>query len=93
MVTTDAVGQLTEVHDRMPLLLNPASWADWLDPDRTDVTDLLASHDLPLIESLELRPVSSKVNSVRNNGPELIERIDLAPNLDEAPTLFDPASS
>ena len=93
VVTTDAVGQLTEVHDRMPLLLAPANWADWLDPDRTDVTELLASHDLPLIESLELRPVSSKVNSVRNNGPELIERIDLAPNLDEAPALFDPATS
>jgi putative SOS response-associated peptidase YedK len=93
VVTTDAVGQLTEVHDRMPLLLDPGNWANWLDPDRTDVADLLTSHDLPLIESLELRPVSSMVNSVRNNGPELIERIDLAPNLDEAPTLFDPATS
>jgi putative SOS response-associated peptidase YedK len=93
VITTDAVGQLTEVHDRMPLLLTPQTWAAWLDPDRADVTDLLTSHDLALIESLELRPVSSAVNSVRNNGPELIERIDLAPNLDEVPTLFDPATS
>ena len=98
VITTDAVGQLTEVHDRMPLLLGSEHWADWLDPDRADVADLLTSHDLPLIESLELRPVSSKVNSVRNNGPELIERIDLAPSLDDAPMpLFqvtsDPAAS
>jgi putative SOS response-associated peptidase YedK len=77
----------------MPLLLTPENWANWLDPDRADVADLLTSPDLGLIESLELRPVSSAVNSVRNNGPELIERIDPAPSLDEAPTLFDPATS
>jgi putative SOS response-associated peptidase YedK len=93
VITTDARGQLTEVHDRMPLLLTPENWANWLDPDRADVADLLTSPDLALIESLELRPVSSAVNSVRNNGPELIERIDLAPDLDEEPTLFDPATS
>ena len=93
VITTDALGQLTEVHDRMPLLLTPQNWANWLDPDQADVADLLTSPDLALIESLELRPVSSAVNSVRNNGPELIERVEPARDLDEAPTLFDPATS
>lgn len=96
VLTTDALGQLTEVHDRMPLLLAEENFATWLDPDRTDVTDLLAGHDMALIESLELRPVSSQVNSVRNNGPELIVRVDPAgpaADLDAAPTLFDQATS
>lgn len=93
VITTDALGQLTEVHDRMPLLLNPGNWADWLDPDRTEVAELLAGHDLALIESLELRPVSSAVNSVRNNGPELIARITPSADLDAEPSLFDQATS
>jgi putative SOS response-associated peptidase YedK len=96
VLTTDALGQLTEVHDRMPLLLAEKDFADWLDPDRTDVTDLLAGHDMALIESLELRPVASKVNSVRNNGADLIARVDPAApavDLDAAPTLFDQAGT
>lgn len=74
VLTTDAIGQLAEIHDRMPLLMTPDAWAAWLDPDADDVTELLATPpSLDLVESLELRPVSSKVNNVRNNGPELLE--------------------
>lgn len=87
IVTTAATGRLTEIHDRMPLLVPRRSWADWLDPDREDVGDLLTPAQ-DLVDSLELRPVSDKVNSVRNNGPELIERAKpAAPDLDLA--LFD----
>ncbi len=89
VLTTDAVGQLTEVHDRMPLLLAESNFADWLDPDRTDVNDLLAGHDPALISALELRPVSSQVNSVRNNGPDLITRVEpTGAELDADPALF-----
>ena len=30
-----------------------------------------------LVDELELRPVSSEVNNVRNNRPELLERVDV----------------
>ena len=86
VLTTDAIGQLTDVHDRMPKLMTPDLWASWLDPDVDDVTELLATPpSLDLVESLELRPVSTKVNSVRNNGPELLEREEEKADL----TLFD----
>lgn len=86
VLTTDAVGQLGDIHDRMPLLLTPDKWAAWLDPDSEDVTELLAEPpSLDLVESLELRPVSSKVNNVRNNGPELLDREVEVADL----TLFD----
>lgn len=90
VLTTDAVGQLTEVHDRMPLLLPESEWANWLNPDLPEVGELMAHPDRALIDALELRPVSDAVNSVRNNGPELIARADrpAAVDLDE-PALFD----
>jgi putative SOS response-associated peptidase YedK len=89
VLTTDAIGQLSDIHDRMPLLMTPDSWESWLDPDADsadDVTELLGTPpSLELVESLELRPVSTKVNSVRNNGPELLEREEEQADL----TLFD----
>jgi putative SOS response-associated peptidase YedK len=76
ILTTDAIGQLTDIHDRMPLVLPRQSWARWLDPDVDDVSDLLVAPSMELVESLELRPVSSTVNNVRNNGPELLDRYE-----------------
>lgn len=87
VLTRDAVGALAGIHDRMPVLLGPDTWTAWLDPDRDDVTDLLATPEASLLDALELRPVSDAVNSVRNNGPELVELAE--PTADLA--LFDVA--
>ena len=78
VLTTSAIGPLTDVHDRMPLLLPRQAWQHWLDPDQPDVSALLVPPSTELVESLELRPVSTKVNNVRNNGDELVERVDPA---------------
>ncbi len=77
VLTAAAVGRLTDVHDRMPLLLPQGAWSQWLDPDQPDVSDLLAPPSLEIAESLEVRPVSTAVNSVRNNGVELLDRVSL----------------
>lgn len=79
VLTAAAVGQLTEVHDRMPLLLPQGAWSHWLDPDQPDVSDLLRPPSPDVAESLEVRPVSTAVNNVRNNGAELLERVSLDP--------------
>ncbi len=71
VLTTDSQGAAAEVHDRMPLVLPRSAWDRWLDPDVDDVAGLLAD---PVVE-LEMWPVSSQVNSVRNNGPELVEPV------------------
>lgn len=71
IITTDAVGSLAEVHDRMPLVIDEHDWDRWLDPDSPLDPDLLEVRaDL---SHLEIREVSTLVNSVRNNGPELLE--------------------
>ena len=76
VLTTSAVGVLSQVHDRMPLVLPPETWDAWLDPDigKDDdgVAGLLVPPSPELIARLELRPVGAAVNSVRNNGPELL---------------------
>jgi putative SOS response-associated peptidase YedK len=80
IVTTAAVGELTAVHDRMPLALPRRSWAGWLDPARTDVSHLLAP-DLEVLAGLELRPVGPAVGNVANDGPGLIEPVAAVPTL------------
>ncbi|MFD5829434.1 SOS response-associated peptidase [Lentzea sp. NPDC060358] len=77
VLTTESTGALTEIHNRMPLLLPPDRWAAWLDPDSLDPSALLTP-DLSIVEALELRPVSTAVGSVKNNDPSLLDRVPLA---------------
>ncbi|OSC43130.1 SOS response-associated peptidase [Mycobacterium decipiens] len=71
VITTDAVGELAEIHDRMPLMLAEEDWDDWLSPDAPLDPELLARP--PDVHDIALRQVSTLVNSVRNDGPELLE--------------------
>ena len=76
ILTAPSAGALAEVHDRMPLLLAPSSWARWLDPAVHAPDDLLEPWDEAAGEHLELRPVSTAVNKVDNNGAELVRRAE-----------------
>jgi putative SOS response-associated peptidase YedK len=69
ILTTAAVGELTAVHSRMPLLLPRQRWRGWLD-GRDDPVPPSPGH----LGSLEIRPVGAAVGDVRNDGPHLIER-------------------
>jgi putative SOS response-associated peptidase YedK len=67
--TQDALGH---IHDRSPVVVPGDLQNPWLDPGLTDpdtVRELLAAVPPPVLETYE---VSTAVNSVRNNGPELI---------------------
>ncbi|KAA2260965.1 SOS response-associated peptidase [Solihabitans fulvus] len=89
VLTTDAIGEMSAVHHRMPLLLPRDRWTAWLDPDSADIGELLAPPAPALVSALELRPVSLAVNSVRNNSPQLVEPVSLTPAEEPAPTLFE----
>ncbi|MGH3970420.1 MAG: SOS response-associated peptidase [Mycobacterium sp.] len=71
IITTDAVGELAEIHDRMPLVVAETDWDRWLDPDAPPDPGLLAGP--PDVRGIRMREISTLVNNVRNNGPELIE--------------------
>ena len=63
----------------MPLVLARTSWSRWLDPAVADPADLLTPWDEADGEQLELRPVSVKVNSVKNDDASLIEPVAPVP--------------
>lgn len=75
ILTTDAVGHLTEVHDRMPLIMPFGEWDAWLDPDATAPPGLLAAPSPDIAAAIDIREVAPLVNRVANNGPELLEPV------------------
>jgi putative SOS response-associated peptidase YedK len=77
IITTDAVGELAAIHDRMPLILAEDDWDAWLNPDAALDAQLLAR--APDVHDVEIREISTLVNSIRNNGPELLEPAKPAP--------------
>ena len=63
---------IAPIHNRMPVLLAPKDWDSWLDPENQD-GDALQSLLVPAPDSLlEAYPVSTEVNNVRNNHPDLL---------------------
>jgi putative SOS response-associated peptidase YedK len=78
VITTAAIGELADVHDRMPLLLAPERWADWLDGGDS-AAHLLAPPSDRMLAGIEIRPVGRGVGDVRNDGPELVARVAAPP--------------
>jgi putative SOS response-associated peptidase YedK len=72
IITTSANERVMPLHDRMPVVLDPADYATWLDPATDDVIALKALLIPAPDDALEVVEVSPAVNSVRNNGPELL---------------------
>jgi putative SOS response-associated peptidase YedK len=71
VITCPPNAEMKPVHDRMPVLLTtPALQSAWLDPQLSedDIPELLQT---PPDGCLRMYPVSTRVNNVRNNGPEL----------------------
>lgn len=81
IVTTNANTALAPLHDRMPVVLEEQHWDRWLDATVDDV-DALAELLVPAPDDvLVAYPVSTAVNSADNDGPELVERVELEPSL------------
>jgi putative SOS response-associated peptidase YedK len=79
IITTSAPDEIGRIHDRMPMVIRPELRADWLDPGNSDIADLLGLMAPAGSAALITRPVSTQVNSVRNNGPRLIEPAEPEP--------------
>jgi putative SOS response-associated peptidase YedK len=73
LITTDANAVVGQVHNRMPVILDPGSFDRWLDPNEQRV-DVLQALLVPLPDdSLTTYPVSKLVNNPKNQGPQCIE--------------------
>jgi putative SOS response-associated peptidase YedK len=76
IIVTDANALVRGIHERMPVILPPGDYGAWLDPGNTDTERLLGLLKPTGAEAWSLHPVPRQVNSPRNDGPELLKRVD-----------------
>jgi putative SOS response-associated peptidase YedK len=75
IITCEPNAVMEEIHNRMPVMLAPNDWEEWLDPANDD-TSTLERLLVPAPDALlQTRRVSTEVNNVRNNNPQLIDAI------------------
>lgn len=72
IVTAEANETLKPVHHRMPVILDEKDWDLWLDPAATE-RELLALLRPAPEDLMEAIPVSTRINSAANDGPDLQE--------------------
>jgi putative SOS response-associated peptidase YedK len=72
IITTDANEAMAPVHNRMPVILNPADYGEWLDRDQQDAEKLQRLLKPFPADRMQLTPVSTLVNSPRNEKPECV---------------------
>ncbi|MFK7803169.1 MAG: SOS response-associated peptidase [Anaerolineae bacterium] len=74
ILTTSANDLMAKVHDRMPVILNPADYDTWMHSDTPmqEVYKLLKQYPPG---DMTYHPVSTYVNSARNEGPQCIVRV------------------
>ncbi len=77
VITTTAEDSLGHIHDRMPMLVERDRYDDWLDSSVTEPSELAELLVPAAPGRLQAFPVTTKVNHVQNNGPELIEPLPL----------------
>ena len=73
IITTDANAEVAPIHDRMPVILEPADWPTWLGEVAGDPVALLRPAPDGILRTW---PVSRAVNQPRNNAPELLCPVD-----------------
>ncbi len=76
IVTTEARGAMADLHRRMPVILPAQLWDAWADTEADDaphLLDALVGMDVP---RLRATPISTRVNDVRNDGPQLLEPVE-----------------
>jgi putative SOS response-associated peptidase YedK len=71
IVTTAAAPSAAKYHDRMPLVLEEGQFEDWM----RSPPELAAPMMKPYVGEVEIWPVPTAVGNVRNNTPELMERV------------------
>jgi putative SOS response-associated peptidase YedK len=73
IITTTPNETMAPIHDRMPVILPPSAWHDWLAPENDDVA-ALGQLLVPAPDHLlTAHPVTTRVNNVRSKDSGLIE--------------------
>ena len=73
IITTEANEFMQSIHHRMPVILKPTNYDQWLDPaiqDASILTSMLEPHPS---DEMEAFPISTRVNNPRFDSQECIE--------------------
>jgi putative SOS response-associated peptidase YedK len=72
ILVTEASETIRPVHDRMPVILSPEAYGQWLDPTLTDGDQLIGLLRPYIASAMVAYPVTKRVNSPANNDPGCI---------------------
>ena len=75
IITTQATGFASKIHNRMPVILKRSTYETWLDPALNDPKKLKELINEGAINELNGYTVSRRVNSVSNNDSSCIEPV------------------
>jgi len=78
IITTNANGPMSRLHDRMPVILDADDVSEWLDRDLTEIEPLEHLLRPADDDAIGIQPVAKSVNNTRHDGPSLIEPIQEA---------------
>ncbi|WP_396612538.1 SOS response-associated peptidase [Haloferax sp. S1W] len=74
VVTTEPNDLISDLHNRMAVVLAPEEESTWLHGEPNEVASLLDTHP---DDDITVYPVSTRVNSPANDGRELIEPVEV----------------
>jgi putative SOS response-associated peptidase YedK len=77
IITTEPNGLMAKIHNRMPVILAPAFYDQWLDPTFQHIEPLKALLRPYLSEELMAYPVSTLVNNPRHDVPQCLEPVSV----------------
>ena len=72
IITIGANELMAPIHDRMPVIVSPETYARWLDPANESASELLVPYPA---EEMLAYAVSTRVNTAKNDDPALIEPV------------------
>ena len=78
IVTTAPNELCAQLHNRMPAIIAPEAWPAWLGEEPADEPQLKALLAPYPSDDMICWPVSTRVGSVKNNDPSLVEPVVLA---------------
>ena len=73
IITSEAGESVKDIHDRMPLILAPDAYEEWLDPKKKEPAQLEKLLKSSSVTNLKRYPVSKLVNRVENNSADCIK--------------------
>jgi putative SOS response-associated peptidase YedK len=89
VITAPANDLVRPIHDRMPVILRPERYRQWIEPGDRDAQEMLPILSAYPASEMEAYPVSAVVNNPKSDGPECAEPVEATPRSKSERGLFD----